>query len=380
LTATTTGEVESGGGSSLRVAILGIKHQPASAGADRVVERLLEYLPVDHEYTIYVMRDGAPMASCSANKRYVAIPSIGGKHLRAFSYFLLCTLHYLARGRYDVAHVHNSDFGIFSPLLRLKRRVKVIGTFHGDPYLRGKWGRFARWYLRASEWCFVRSCDVLTSVAVSKTVRGHPIEYIANGVDTWEPPPTDSGFPYDELGLEKGRYVMFAAGRVDSTKGLHHLVRAYRQTHDPDAAHLLAVGDFSHDAAYASEIRDEAANDSRIVLFPRLLGREQLFEAIHHSSIFVFPSEVEGMSMMLLEAIGVGARVACSDIDENVAVVGSDYPFLFRVGDTASLQETLQHSLNAPSEPVAARLLQRVSRDFRWEKIAAEYEQLYNVR
>jgi glycosyltransferase involved in cell wall biosynthesis len=359
----------------MRVAVLGIKKLPARAGADRVVERLLEHDTGKHEYTVYLQRDRNATLSCTSRRRYVYIPAFGGKHLRAASFFLLCSLHLLVRGSHDVVHVHNSDFGLVAPLLKLKRGVRIVGTFHGDPYTREKWGLFASMILRLSEILFVRTCDVLTSVAATKTVVGRVVHYIPNGVDLPAADAEDQAFDCWSLGLESGTYLLFACGRLDRTKGLHHLLSAYAKLPDPPP--LLVIGDSSHDQRYAREIEAQAGRLAGVILLRELLPRESLLSAVRHASVFVFPSDVEAMSMMLLEAIGAGAFVVCSDIAENIAVVGSDYPFLFRAGDPASLGEVLERSLAAGSEPVAARLVERVGQTFRWERIAAEYEQLY---
>jgi glycosyltransferase involved in cell wall biosynthesis len=363
----------------MRIAVLGIKRLPAVGGADRVVERLLDHLPPEHEYTIYLLRGAGPPLPADGNRRYVYVRGFGGKHLRPFTYFLSCSLHVLFGRRYDVAHVHNSDFGVFCLLLKARPALRVIGTFHGDPYERGKWSRAAKLYLRLSEWCFVRSCDVLTSVAVSKTVPRRDVHYIPNGVDPWAGANGESGILCEELGLEKGSYVMFACGRLDSTKGLHHLLHAYMQLPAVTAAdRLLAVGDFSHDAEYSNRIVEEAASNRRVVLHNGLLEREALLEVIHNSSVFVFPSEVEAMSMMLLEAIACARLVVCSDIPENLAVVGVDYPLLFESGDAASLAVVLTTALDASvrGHDMRPELAEATAR-LRWDAIADEYGRLY---
>jgi glycosyltransferase involved in cell wall biosynthesis len=361
----------------MRVAVLGIKNLPAFAGADRVVEHLLEHLSPDHEYTVYLVKDGRPHVRCGPNRRYVYIPALKGKHLRAVSYFFLCCVHYLFKGDYDVAHVHNSDFGIFSPLLKLKRGVRVVGTFHGDPYKRDKWSGPAKSLLRVSEWLFVRSCDTLTSVSAEKRVGRRPIHYIPNGVDQTAAD-SDSPSPHDAVDLHGG-YVMFACGRLDRTKGLHHLLSAYADV--PTEKSLLVVGDFSHDAEYSAAIERGAAADSRIVLHRELLDRQKLFSVLRHCSVFVFPSEFEAMSMMLLEAVACEKLVVCSDIPANIAVVGGDYPFLFRSQDPASLRAVLERALDASASGWDPRpLLERVTSTYRWDVIAADYERLYERR
>ena len=361
----------------MRIAVFGIKCLPAFAGADRVVEQLLDHSSEEHEYTVYLLRDGQPTLSSSRNRRYVYVPSLRGKHLRPFSFFFFCCLHYLFKGRYDVAHVHNSDFGAFCPLLKLKRRVRVIGTFHGDPYECGKWNIFAKSFLRLSEWFFTHSCDVLTSVSSSKQVPRRTVHYIPNGIDPWMPTQIENDFPYRELGLEKGRYIMFACGRLDRIKGLHHLLRGYRDS--PGTGKVLVVGDLSHDGDYSKMIRKMADDDPRVVLYEGLLERRTLFDVIHRSSVFVFPSEVEAMAMMLLEVIACGKIVVCSDIPENVAVVGSDYPYLFKSKDSDSLRRVLLIALSSPDEAEVKSTYERVMGAFRWDAIAADYERLYET-
>jgi len=356
----------------MRIAIFGIKSMPAFAGADRVAERLAEALP-EYEYVIYVLRDALVPAS-APNRRYVRVPALPGKHLRAFSYFLLSSLHFALRGKADVAHVHNSDFGLFVPILKL-RRVPVIGTFHGThlgPAEREKWGRGARVFFRYSERTFVKCCDELTSVAPLPPLLDREIRHIPNGADPWEDPEPDGELP---MKMKRGEYVLFACGRLDRTKGLHHLLTAYRGLQD--APPLLVVGDFSHDPRYSAEIQEQAMSDPRVLLHRSLLGRDELFRLVGGARLFVFPSEFEAMSMMLLEAIACGAVVVCSDIPENVATVGEDYPLLFPSRDPDQLREVLGQAVGGSAADVAGAVLDRARATFRWDAIARSYAAAY---
>jgi glycosyltransferase involved in cell wall biosynthesis len=364
-------------GERLRIAVLGIKRLPAFAGADRVVEHLLEHSSSGHEYTIYLLKNGDPAPSLTDTHRYVEIAAIGGKYLRAPSYFLLCCLHYLLRGSFDRAHVHNSDFGVFCPLLRLKRGVPLVGSFHGDPATREKWGRLAKALLRLSEAVFVRTCNTLTSVSSEKAVSGRTVHYIPNGIEPHRAPVTGrTKHPEPTLPPLNGDYVMFACGRLDRTKGLHHLLRAYRDVDSP--AQLLVVGDFTHDAPYSTSIERAAATDARVLLHRSLLNRDTLRRAISRSLAFVFPSEVEGMSMMLLEALTYARIVICSDIRANMTVVGLDYPFRFTSRDSTSLRGVLQAVLGPTAvEWDPEPLRDRVASQFDWCEITKAYERLY---
>lgn len=361
--------------------MLGIKSLPATGGADRVVERLLLHAAPQTHFWVYMMRTAQPVLHCSGNMHYVYVPSFGGKHLRPFVYFLLCAAHALVKGRYDLAHVHNSDFGLFCPLLRVKRGLRLVGTFHGDPYLRAKWGKVARIYLRLSERCFAQFCHRLTSVSRFKQQAqglwaSRLVEYIPNGMDAPAAPAAVPSVELTALGVRPGEYLLFACGRLDSTKGLHHLLRAYAAAGRGEP--LLVIGDFGHDRAYSAMIEAEAARLPGVVLYPRLLAREALMHVVRNCRAFVFPSEVEAMSMMLLEAVSCRAPVICSDIPENLEVVGRGYPFAFSLSRDGDLQAKLDAALQSPELATQAeRLFQDVARRFDWQLSQRRYESLY---
>lgn len=353
---------------------------PAFAGADRVAERLLESMP-EHDYVIYVVRGRGSSAPFASNRRYVQVPALKGKHTRAISYFLLCSLHFVVSARVDVAHVHNSDFGAFCLLLKLKPRTRIVGTFHGThagPNEREKWGWLARAFLRLSEWFFVHSCDALTSVTPLSLRGQRVVEYIPNGADLWKPPQVPCKLPREVASFTRGTYIVFACGRLDGTKGLHHLLAAYREI--PDKRRLLVIGNFAHDKSYSAVIEAEARLDSRVLLYRSLLERETLFHVIANSALFVFPSEFEAMSMMLLEAIACETLIVCSDIPENIAVVGDTYPLLFHSGDARDLANVMKRALDAPPDArEVRRLITRVQAKFSWSSVARQYDDLYRA-
>ena len=368
----------------MKIAVLGSKSLPAFAGADRVAENIVQHLPADdgHRYHVYVVRTPAQPRPFdpAPNVRVIPIPALNGKHSKATTYFFLSALHCALVLRPDLAHVHDSAFGPFAWILRVLRpRMPLLGTFHGNPYERAKWSRFAKAFLRFSESAFIRACRALTTVARAKVAdvqaRSHtPIEFIPNGVNP--KPEIPKTLLAEKYGLVPGRYLMFAAGRMDPTKGLHHLLDAYDQLR-PDLP-LLVVGGFEgHNQDYSEQLLARCRATEHLVLIPKLLAQPELFELVAGAKLFVFPSEIEAMSMMLLEVISCGVPVLASDIAENVEVTGADYPWLFRNADPTHLAEKLAEFLRAGPGPEIAALRERCGRDFNWTAIALRYLALY---
>ena len=368
----------------MKIAVLGSKSLPAFAGADRVAENILLHLPTadGNQYHIYVVRIPAQPRpfDFAPHIHVIPIPAMKGKHSRATTFFLLSALHCALVLRPDLAHAHDSAFGPFVWILKILRpRLPVLGTFHGNPYERAKWSRFAKWFLRFSEGAFIRGCRALTTVARAKVADVQarvktPIEFIPNGVDP--EPVIPQTLLAEKYGLVPDRYLMFAAGRMDPTKGLHHLLDAYDQLRP--ALPLLVVGGFEgHNQEYSAQLLARCRATEHVVLLPRLLSQPELFELVAGAKLFVFPSEVEAMSMMLLEVISCGVPVLASDIAENLEVTGAGYPWLFRNADAAHLAEKLAAFLRTGPGPELAALRKRCARDFNWTAIAARYLALY---
>lgn len=368
----------------MNIAVLGSKSLPAFAGADRVAENIVQHLPADggNRYHVYVVRTPAqPRAfDFAPNVRVIPIPALAGKHSKATTFFFLSALHCALALRPDLVHAHDSAFGPFAWILRILRpRMPILGTFHGNPYERAKWSRFAKAFLRFSEAAFVRGCHALTTVARAKVAEVQarvktPIEFIPNGVDP-DPAIPRTGLA-EQHGLVPGQYLLFAAGRMDPTKGLHHLLDAYDRVRP--GLPLLVVGGFDgHDRDYSDQLLARCRATEHVVLIPRLLTQPELFELVAGAKLFVFPSEIEAMSMMLLEVVSCGVPVLASDIAENVEVVGADYPWLFRNADAAHLAAQLARFLESGPGPEIAALRARCARDFNWTAIAARYLALY---
>lgn len=366
------------------IAIFGVKTYPAFAGADRVVENVFNSVYGEFDVYIYLAKK-KDKARFSDDKHFVYLPALKGKHLHAFSFFFLCMLHMLFIADYDLVHAHNSDVGLFTHFLRFKYKNRIMGTFHGDPYKSGKWGRFAKWYLKFSERLFIKSCTILTSVSAAKVIRGKKIEFIPNGMERIDRSMykdyTNISVNYRELKIEKGNYILFVAGRLDSRKGLHYLLDVYNS--ESIDQQLVIISDFRHDKKYTQLIEQkiEALNEKNIIVLKQLIPKNDLFDVVKNAKLVVFPSEIEAMSMFLLEVLACQTPVVCSDIDANVQIVGEDYRYLFKNTSVLSLSAAIKFALH---DIVTNRyndyinLTEWIKFKYDWNKIVAEYSNLYN--
>jgi len=259
-----------------------------------------------------------------------------------------------------------------SPMARLAN-VPVVVTVHGLDWQRAKWGRAARWCLQLGELAAARTAGRL--VVVSKPLRDYFLAryrvratYVPNGVV-----PIERRAPRRMLqfGIKPGRYVL-AASRLVPEKGLHYLIEAFRRLDTP--YQLVIAGGGLLEDGYEERLRRMAGPN---VIFTGNAGGDLLAELYWNATLFLLPSELEGMSVALLEAMSCGLPVLVSDIVENVAVIGPN-GFTFRSGDVADLAAKLEFLLAHPlllSE--AGRRLRELSEQFRWPQIAIQLERVY---
>ncbi|MGC1651805.1 MAG: glycosyltransferase family 4 protein [Candidatus Sulfotelmatobacter sp.] len=172
--------------------------------------------------------------------------------------------------------------------------------------------------------------------------------------------------------LEPGRYILFL-GRFSPEKGCHLLVEAYEKL-DTDVK-LVMAGGSSYCDNYSRQLRTHAGE--RIKMLEWVSG-EALDELLTNAMMFVLPSDLEGLSLALLDAMGAGLCVLCSDVPENREAV-EDAGFTFRRGDAADLADRLRFLIANPAvrEAAGQAAKQRIREHYQWQQVAGEIERVY---
>jgi glycosyltransferase involved in cell wall biosynthesis len=172
-----------------------------------------------------------------------------------------------------------------------------------------------------------------------------------------------------ELGLVKGDYFLFV-GRFIPDKGLQYLVPAYEKT--SGSKKLVLVGGSPNPSEFEAGIR--STKDPRIV-FPGFVYGAKAHALMKHAYAYIQPSDVEGLSPVVLENMGFGTPVICSDIKENRYVV-ADAGLLFRRGDIADLSSRLEYALASPVNMREMGILgkRRAAEHFSWDRVTEAHE------
>ena len=327
----------------MRIAMIGHKRIPSRSGGVEVVVEELSYRMAQkgHHVTVYNRNSGEETIREYRGAEVVEVRTPKKQSLNAAVYSLFATLRVIFN-RCDVVHFHAEGPCAMIPLAKLFGK-KVVATIHGLDWQRNKWGGFASKYILFGEKMAAKHADRV--IVLSENVRNYFKEtydcdalLIPNGINRVEVEPAD--IIKQRFGLEKDGYILFLA-RITPEKGLDYLLDAYQSLKTDKK--LVVAGSIEPQTEYIQSVLEKAKGNENII-FTGFVSGKTLAELFSNCFVYVLPSDIEGMPMSLLEAVGYDARVIVSDIPENTVCLDG-YGNAFRHSDTASLKELLSFCL-----------------------------------
>lgn len=368
--------------------MLGQKRIPSSEGGVEVVAEQLatRMARAGHEVTCYNRRrhhiSGARYDRARQGTyqgvRCEEVFTLARKGLAAMTSSCAATVR-AAFGRYDVVHIHAEGPAVMCWLPRLMGK-RVIVTVHGLDHQRAKWGRLAKRYILTGEKNAARFADAI--IVLSREVQryfreqyGRETVYIPNGAERL--PRREANEIMKRWNLQKDGYFLFL-GRMVPEKGIRYLIEAFRQVKTDKK--LVIAGGSSDTDAFFREMRALAGTDERVLFTGFVQGapKEELFSSAY---AFVLPSDVEGMPLSLLEALGYGDCCLTSDIPGCAEVTDGKQP-VFRKGDTEDLRRALQALCDDPDAVTVYRENAEdiIRGSYDWDAVTAETLRLYAAR
>jgi glycosyltransferase involved in cell wall biosynthesis len=157
--------------------------------------------------------------------------------------------------------------------------------------------------------------------------------YMPNSVDTSTiKPPRESA---------RADRIIFAGGLIESKRPLT-LIRAFDEVaRITPTATLLVCGDGPLKEAVEREVVKRKLQD-KVRMFG-FVGPRSLDELRSQAALFVLPSESEGLSLALLEAMAAGQTIIASRNESNAAVIeDGKNGLLFELDDSEQLAEQIQ--------------------------------------
>ena len=278
---------------------------------------------------------------------------------------------------YDILHFHAEGpcAAMWFPKMFGKR---CVATVHGLDWQREKWGHgFASKYIKFGERVMVKLADEIIVLSESaadyfKKIYNRETVLIHNGID--KPEKKDAQMITELYGVKKDEYVCIVS-RLTAEKGVHYLIDAYNSIKTDKK--LIIAGDTSDTDEYVEMIKQKASGNPNII-FTGFISGDTLKEIYSNAYVVTLPSDIEGMSLSLLEALAYGNAVLCSDIPENVLVT-EDKAMHFHKSDVADLTEKLQMMCDNKEivENFRNGVDEFILNKYSWSDVAQATNQLY---
>ena len=369
----------------MKIALIGQKGIPATIGG---VERHTEELAVKlaergHEVFAYVRNNYTDKNLKEyMGVKLIHLPSIPTKNLDAISHTFLATIHAIFQN-YDIIQYHSIGPTSLSIIAKIfKRKTPIVSIYQCQDYFHQKWGSLARNYLKFGEWVTCRIPDKTIAVTkilsdFAKKAYNRDTVIIHNGTNAVK---TLRAEELSQWELEKNKYIL-AVSRLFRHKGIHYLIQSFKDLEDKKLTKnmkLVIVGDGAHTNEYVKYIKKLAAGRKNIVFTGTQTGKtlQQLFS---NAYAFVQPSETEGLSISLIEAMAYGRAILISNIAENIEAVQNSAP-TFISKDINDLAEKLAYLINNPDlANDLGETLTKIAKDrYNWNTIADQFESVYH--
>lgn len=217
--------------------------------------------------------------------------------------------------RPQVAHVSLSFSNLDSTIPEICHDydIPVVATWH-TPY--GPPGTFWGTAMRVLYRLYVSTLDKYDAVIVFSENQKRMLEkngvqrarmfVIPNGIDTEKFAPGADDYKR-ELGA---RLLMSYVGRIEPEKNVNVLLEAFTSLDLPED-HVLVVAGAGMDLG---RLRRKYSDDPRIIFRGHLPDSREVQRILKSTDIFVLPSQVEGLSIAMLEAMASGAAMIVTDV------------------------------------------------------------------
>jgi glycosyltransferase involved in cell wall biosynthesis len=364
----------------MRIAAFGFRSIPLAKGAAGADKFALELFPrlVNRGHSVIAYNRRYPDVFVEVNEykgvKIKTFKTTAAKGLDTLLHSLKCTLDIIINNTADIVHIQNGGNSIWALPLRLFGK-KVFISQDGVDWKRDKWPWYGKLYLRLSAFLTAHLPNevIFDNVIAKKLFEdkfkkkykfipfGSEVEAVNGNTDI-----------LTKLNLKKGEYYLFV-GRFIPDKGLHYLLPAFKNS--KSTKKLVLIGGSPNPSPYEQQLFD-MANEQ--IIFPGYVYGNDTNTLMANAYCYIQPSDVEGLSPVVLTVMGLNVPMIVSDIEENQYAV-LDTARTFKKGNIASLTEEIDFCESNYPEMLnlAQEARERALSVFNWEKVADEHVQVF---
>jgi glycosyltransferase involved in cell wall biosynthesis len=301
--------------------------------------------------------------------KLINLPAIRHPALETLSHTAIAAVHASTHG-FDCAILFNAANSPVLPLLRMPTAVHLDGL----EWKRAKWQGAGRRYLKWSERHAVENAEEVIADArgiqayVRQTYRsesrfipyGAPI--VSRGDSQYQP----------TAPVQPQRFHLVVA-RIEPENSVEMIVRGFLSSEA--RLPLVVVGDNPYHSTYLARCTTLLRSSPRIAWLGSIWDQVELDWYYANCLTYLHGHTVGGTNPSLLRAMGAGAMVVARDVSFNREVCGEEGSFF---STEQQLSETIGRFEAHPDQAreTGDRLRSRAAHEYRWDDVAAAYEEL----
>lgn len=353
-----------------KVAIIGTVGVPASYGGfETLVENMIgKNASEDVEYLVYCSGKSYKERLVSYKGAKLDYISLKANGFQSTPYDIISMIK--TTNKFDVALVLGVSGCIFLPIFRLWFKKKLIVNIDGLEHRRGKWGKFAKWFLLKSEAMAVKYADVI--IADNKGIQDYVTEtyhkdsvMIAYGGDHVER--EVSGEKQQEVlrkyGVKSNDYAISVC-RIEPENNCHVILEAFSKTNK----NLIYIGNWER-SEYGRELKEKYSKCPNINVHSPEYDLDTLYVLRSNAKEYIHGHSAGGTNPSLVEAMFFGKPILAFDVVYNRATT-CEKAYYFR--NTKELVSLLSH------DDLDGTAMHEIAQEqYTWKKIASQYEALY---
>jgi glycosyltransferase involved in cell wall biosynthesis len=349
-------------------------------GLERVVTDLVQSAdPTRTVSTVLCLQRRGRLADELAPGQVVLAPSSGPSSM-IFPLTLARTLTFLAP---DVVHVHSGAWYKAVAAARLARLGPVLCTDHGRPVPDTLSSRgFDALGAAGADLVVAVSNPLAHYLHARLHVSRRKLTVIPNGIRLGVRPSADAvAVVRRELGLGADVPILGTVGRLDAVKAHDFLLAAFRRLRDDWGAGPVPVLIIAGDGPERAQLLGLAAAEGLQGAVHFLGWRTDVSTVLELFDLFVLPSDSEGTSISLLEAMAAERCVVATAVGGTPDVLGSGLQGqLVPARDLQSLVELMRRLLLDPAARADAgrRSRERVESSYSLQAMSGAYDALYD--
>lgn len=287
------------------------------------------------------------------------------------------------KGNYDLVHTHTP---IASAIVRFACRnldnVKVIYTAHGFHFYDG--APIKNWIVfYPIEKILSQYTDILITINEedykrANSFKARQVVYIPGvGIDLKSIQVNEKKILMikKELGIVPNNFILCSIGELNQNKNHQIVLEALHKINNKNIKYLI-VG-----TGYLKEKLLQKAKEFNLENQVIFLGfRNDIYEILKVSDVFIFPSHREGLSRSLMEAMAMGKPVIASNIRGNRDLINDNSGgLLFNPTDANELSEYITEMYNNEMfrQTTSAHNLEKI-KHFSIEKVLNEVSRIYS--